>query len=257
VLLPLAAIGLALGSSGCGSGTSTASQSLVKTFNAYVPAAGATGNAAQITLFAGPLYLGAQIPFGTAGSLGSYVSVVSGTYNLYASVPGASSYAASLASQTFAGNNTAYTVVAAGQSGQTTGTYVPQVIVLPAYTANQLSLPSNTVAVRILNVSLNANPLGLFGTATGNPSTAVATATASIPYGYSASQNPYVAIPTASLVNMAIVDATVPKTALVLASSSNLNTNTFIAGDAYTLIIYGQASNGTLGVLWIQDYPTS
>lgn len=250
------AAGAALLSAGCGSGVSTASQTLIKSVNAYVPASGADGS---LVFFANTTYLtGLNLAFGTVGNSGGFVSIPSGVYSLTCSSlnTNPNKVVLSLPNQTFAGNNTAYTVVATGQAGQT-GTLKPQTLVLPDYYANQITLPSGTVAVRIVNLSLNPNPVGLYGTASGNPTSAVVTSAASIAYGYSSSVNTYVAIPTSSLVNMAIVDSTAPKASLALSSGSNLNTNSLIAGDAYTLYIYGVPSSGStpFGATWVQDYP--
>ncbi len=250
------AAGAALLSAGCGSGVSTASQTLIKSVNAYVPASGADGS---LVFFANTTYLtGLNLAFGTVGNSGGFVSIPSGVYSLTCSTlnTNPNKVVLSLPNQTFAGNNTAYTVIAAGQAGQT-GTLQPQTLVLKDYVANQITLPSSTVAVRIVNLSLNPNPVGLYDTTSNNPTTAVASTTGSVPYYVGSVPTGYVAIPTASLINMAIVDSTAPKAALALSSGSNLNTNTLIAGDAYTLYIYGVPSSGStpLGATWVQDYP--
>lgn len=252
-LLSIAAAGIWFAGLGCSSGGSTTSQTLVKSINAYVPQAGVANS---LTLFAGSIYLGAEIGFGQVGSSGGYASIPSGSYTLYASVPGTTGVLATLNGQTFSGNNTAYTVIGAGQSGQS-GALAPQIIVMPNYLNNQLTLPSGSAAIRVVNVSLNTHPVGLYSTSSGVPTSAVAAGAASVSYGYSAGSNAYEAVPTGTLTSMAVVDSTAPGVALALSSTTNLNTTTFAGGNAYTLIIYGQPGNAAqpFGCTWVQDYP--
>ena len=56
---------------------------------------------------------------------------------------------------------------------------------------------------------------------------------------------------------MAVVDVTATTTPLGLQSTTNLNTQSFVAGNAYTLYIYGQPSNTSqpFSATWVQDYP--
>jgi Domain of unknown function (DUF4397) len=248
----LAAACASLALAGCGTGSSSASQSLIKSINTYVPASGADGS---LTLFANTIYLtGGNIGFGTVANSGGYVSLTSGNYNLTASGPNTSPIV--LNNQSFNGNNTAYTILATGEAGQT-GTYAPKILVLPNYVNGQLVLPAGTAAVRVVNLSLNANNVGLFKTSASVPTAAVAANFASLAYGYSAANNVYAAVATSSLTNMAVVDVTAPTTPLALQTTTNLNTQSFVAGDAYTLYIYGQPGNTSqpLSATWVQDYP--
>jgi hypothetical protein len=242
----------ALSLTGCGTGTSSTSQSLVKSINTYVPASGLDGS---LTLFANTIYLtGGNIGFGTVANSGGYVSLTSGNYNLTASGPSTTPIV--LNNQAFNGGNTAYTVLATGQGGQL-GTYAPKIVVLPNYVNGQLTLAAGTAAVRVVNVSLNTNNVGLFNTSGGVPKAAVTANFASLGYGYNSGTNVYTAVPTSSLVNMAVVDVTAPTTALTLQTATNLNTQSFAAGNAYTLYIFGQPSNTSqpISATWVQDYP--
>ena len=248
----LAAACAAFAVAGCGTGTSSASQSLIKSINAYVPPTGLDGS---LTLFANTIYLtGGNIGFGTVANSGGYVSLTSGNYNLTASGPSTTPIV--LNNQAFSGGNTAYTILAAGQGGQL-GTFAPKIYVLPNYVNGQLALPSGTAAIRVVNVSLNANNVGLFNTAASVPTAAVAANFASVAYGYTSSANVYTAVATSSLANMAVVDVTATTTPLGLQSTTNLNTQSFVAGNAYTLYIYGQPSNTSqpFSATWVQDYP--
>jgi len=266
LLLLAAAACIGVGGVGC-STTSSTTNTLIKSFNAYLPPSGTSLVNGDVTLYANSVYLSASVGFGIVGSSGGYISLTSGTYNLYASLPSATQQFAQSLGVTFSGNNTPYTVIAAGEAGKTSPSpYVPQIIVMPDYTSSPLtlSLASNQCAIRVVNVSLNPNPLGLYSTTGGVPSAPIAAGLSAIPFGYGVGSNPYVAVSISSLVNLAIVDSTAPSTVLQLpynnsGNISNLNTNAFIAGDAYTLIIYGQPGNinafNALGGTWITDYP--
>ncbi len=249
-----AALGLALLLTGCGTGSGTSNASLVRTLNAYIPAAGTNGSLAFVgnSVSLTGTYLG----FGQIGNGGTYVVVSSGAFTASASGPTVTT-PIQLAGQTLSGNNAAYTLVSAGEAGQT-GTLVPQLLLIPNYTANQISLPTGDVAIRVVNLALNANPIGLFATNNSVPSAALTTGVGSIAYGYSSAANPYVAVATTQLTNMALVDVTQPQTALSLSLTSNLNTFTFTAGQAYTLYVIGQPGNNAapLSALWVLDYPT-
>ncbi len=250
-------IGASLFGAGCSSGNgSSSSSTLVKSINAYVPGPGVD---ATVTLFANTIYLtgGNTTSFGQVANGGGYITINSGTYNLAASGP-ALTPAVTLNNYVFMGSNAAYTVVAAGEAGQAAGTLkAPQIIVMPNYVKNQLALPSGTSAIRVLNASFNPNNVGLFATASGTPSATLAPATASLAFGYGAGTNVYEAIPTSSLTNMALIDVTAPTKSLGVSGTSNLNSQSFVAGNAYTLIIYGQPGNSSqpFGCTWVQDYP--
>ncbi len=167
------------------------SSALVTLSMRMLPATATSEVNGAVTLFANTTYLTASLGFGMIGSSGGYVSLTSGTYNLYASLPNAASpFAQNTNGTVFAGNNTPYTVIAAGQNGQT-GTFLPQIIVMPDFTANPLTLTLATgqCAIRVVNVSLNPNPVGLYAATGGVPMAPIATGTMAVPYGYGAAAN--------------------------------------------------------------------
>lgn len=260
ILIPgLATIAMAFVlAAGCSNGSSNINNSLVKSINVYVPPPGTALPNGAITLYANSTFLtgSSTTQFGQVANAGGYASITSGTYNLVMSGPTVQP-AVQLNAQTFAGSNAAYTVLGAGESGQT-GTLAPQIIVAPNYVRNELALTTGTAAIRVINASLNANSIGLYSTSNGGaPTTPLATATASVPFGYSAAINVYEAIPTSTIAQLTIVDSTAPTIKLGVSGGSNLNSFAFKPGDAYTLIVYGQPGNGTvpLGCTWVQDYP--
>lgn len=248
------AMGLLALLAGCGNFDSVA-QSRVRALNTYVPAAGTDGsmnitNAGQI------LNSGTPLGFGQFANGGSYISVPSGVFN-----PAATGTTTAFTLQfssppTLNTGNTAYTLAAAGEAGQT-GTLVPQLVLLPDYTPDMLAISTGSVAVRVVNFTENPNPIGLYATTGGVPTTALLPALGSIPYGYTSTTNAYVNVATTQLASLALVDTTAPTTALSLSTTSNLNTFAFAPGQAYTLYIYGQPGNLTqpLGATWVQDYP--
>ncbi len=250
----LLALSFVLCLTGCSNGDSSANSSLIRTINAYIPASGADGS---LTFIGNSIFLtGGNLGFGQVANGGGYISIPSGS--LSASASGPTVTTAITLTGTLSGNGTAYTLLGAGEAGQT-GTLAPQLVLIPNYTANQIALPAGDAAVRVVNLSLNPNPVGLYSTSSGAPSAALATGLGSVSYGYSSVNNAYVAVPTAQLANLALVDTTSTHTAFSLSSTSNLNTFTFVAGQAYTLYVIGQPgnSNEPLGVLWVVDYPTS
>ncbi|HLK58271.1 MAG TPA: hypothetical protein VKU00_17020 [Chthonomonadaceae bacterium] len=250
----LIAISSALLLTGCGNGTSTANQTLVRSIIAYVPAPGADGS---LTLIGNNTFLtGGNVGFGQVANGGGYISITSGPFSATASGPTVTTPIA-LNGQTLSGNNTAYTLIAVGEAGQT-GTFVPQLLLIPNF-AGSPAIPTGDAAIRVVNVSLNPNNIGLYATSSGAPSAVLTAGLNSIPYGYSAATNAYVYIPTAQLTNMALVDVTNTHTALSLSSASNLNTSTFTPGQAYTLYIIGQPGNSAepLTALWVVDFPSS
>ena len=115
-------------------------------------------------------------------SAGQYTVLNSGAISIAAT--GTSLATPITLTSTFAGNNTAYTLAAIGQAGQT-GTFAPQLISIPNFVANQIVLLSGEAAIRVVNLSLNTNPIGLYNAISGVPSTVVATGTTNIAYGYS------------------------------------------------------------------------
>ena len=196
-----------------------------------------------------------MVAFGHAGI--GYATVSNQSFSPAATGPGTTSPIVFQVPFTLLGNSTAYTIIGAGQSGQA-GTLLPQLIATRNYTPDQLALPVGSVAIRVINLSLNSNPIGLFTTTGGVPSAAIATSVASVAYGFDATTNAYAAVTTDQLTNMALVDTTSPTIALTLSSASNLNSIALLSGQAYTLYVYGQPSNAAqpLGATWVLDYPS-
>jgi hypothetical protein len=229
--------------------------------NTYIPAPGTSVQNGEVSLFVSSTYLAANLSFGQIGSSGNPVSLPSGSHNVYASLINSNSVLSEAAAVNFSGNNTPYTIISAGESGQS-GALAPQVIVMQDYTSGALSLGAGQCAIRVVNLSLNPNPIGLFGLSAGKPTSALAPAVASLGFGYNPTSNPYVAINAPAVGTVTLVDTTAPTVSLPITNSnavSNLDTLGFVAGSAYTLVIYGQVGNAAtynqLGATWIQDYP--
>ncbi len=251
LLLATAVLGTVL--SGCG-GSTTSTTTHIRTLNAYIASAGVDGSLTISTSAGSPLTaVGTPLGFGQFAIGGGYTILNSGTITITAS--GTSLATPISLTSTYAGNNTQYTLAAIGQEGQV-GTFVPQLISIPNFVANQMVIPSGDAAIRVVNLSLNTNPIGLYNTVAGVPNAIVATGTSNIAYGYSAA-NAYVNVPTTQLSNFAIIDTSNVTTALSLSSSTNLNTFTFTSGQAYTLFVFGQPGNATdpLNAIWVEDYP--
>jgi hypothetical protein len=252
LLVSAALIGTAL--SGCGGNNAATATTHIRTLNVYLASAGVDGSLNIATTNGSPLTaVGTPLGFGQFAIGGQYTLLNSGTITIAAT--GTSLATPITLTSTFAGNNTAYTLAAIGQEGQT-GTFVPQLISIPNFVANQIVIPSGDAAIRVVNLSLNTNPIGLYNTVGGVPNSVVATATTNIAYGYSAA-NVYAAVPTTQLNNFALVDTSNTLTALSLATSTNLNTFTFTAGQAYTLFVFGQQGNATdsFNATWVEDFP--
>ena len=237
---------------GCGSG-STSNTARVRSLNTYVPASGTDGSLTITSSNGTPLNGAGTLGFGMFANSGAYTSVSSGNVTILASGTGLTSPLTLTSSLN--GDDAAYTLVAAGQAGQTNA-LVPQLLAIPNFTANQIVIPSGDAAIRVVNVSLNPNPVGLYNTVNNVPTTVVSSTPGSVAYGYGAA-NLYVAVPTTQLTNLALVDSTKPQTALALSTASNLNSNTFVSGQAYTLYVYGQPGNTTqpLSATWVEDFP--
>ena len=194
--------------------------------------------------------------FGQFANGGAYTGVGTGVFNPSGSGTGVTSTMLFQSAPTLTAN-TSYMLIAAGRSGQT-GTLAPQFLLAPNYTTDTLTIPAGDAAIRVINVSSNPNAVGLFATNAGTPTSALATSFASITYGYTGAANPYVAVPTTQLANLALVDATNTTVPLSLSTSSTLNNVTFVSGQAYTLYVFGQPANSDqpLGAVWVQDFPT-
>jgi hypothetical protein len=249
----IAACGLLTLLAGCGLlNTGSSSRGQIRSFNAYVPA---SGNSAAVTIVDGNTALtgGATVGFGQFANAGSYVNAPSGTFTPVATGPGVTG---SIQLQTTITSNTAYTLVAAGEAGQT-GTLVPQLFVIPNYVNGQLVLPTGTVAVRVVNVSLNPNPIGLYYANGGVPINAVYSSVGSVAYGYSSAANGYFISTPAQLTSFVLIDTTAPTVPLSITGSNTLNNFSFTAGQAYTLYVFGQPGNTAepLSAIWAQDYP--
>ena len=247
-------------SSGCSDGGSTvtvANQTLVRSLNAYVPPSGTPNNTGIMITGSGQTITGTDsLGFGQFFQSGSYYGVSSGAFAPQATGTGISTPLTLPTAATLAGNDAAYAVVAAGEAGQT-GTLAPQLFLVPNFTEGQIAIPSNASAIRVVNFSVNPNPIGLYATSSSTPSTPISASVASVAYGYSSATNGYVAVPTSQLKNLALVDTTAPQTTLSLSGGSGLNSTSFQSGVAYTLYIFGQSGNSAepLGATWVVDYP--
>jgi hypothetical protein len=239
---------------GCGS-SKTAGQNPLRVLNAFVPAQGVDGS---LTINAGGSTITgtAPTPAGQFANGGGYYYIFSGSFAPVGTSPGLSTPLQLPAPVNLPGDGTARALVAAGQAGQA-GVLAPQFFLIPNYTINALAIPSGDVAIRVVNVSLNSNPIGLFSTNGSVPTAALDPALASVPYGYTAVANPYVAVPLTQLTNLAVVDTTNTGSRLTLSVTNGLNLMTFNAGQAYTLYVYGQPANSLepLTATWVLDYP--
>lgn len=240
--------------SGCGS-NGNQNQTIVRSLNAFIPANGVLGTLGfnqGTNSLSGSL----GVAFGQFANGGGYAAVSGGTFNPSATGTATTTPIVFLSPPTIPGTGAAYTLVAAGQSGQT-GALAPQLFLVPNLLAGQLVIPAGSIAVRVVNFSLNPNPIGLYATSNGIPTTPLAPGVASIPYGYSSGTNGYVILPSTTSVTMALVDATNTSEALSLSSTSNFNNVLLPAGQAFTVFVYGQPGNGghPLGATWVVDFP--
>src|SRR5262245_1555002 len=114
-----------IGISGCGGGDIT-HDIRVRTFNAYIAAAGAD---ASLNFVSGTTSLtgGSASAFGQMGNGGRYSTVSNESFTPAASGPGTTSPIVFQVPFTLTGNSTAYMIAAIGQSGQS-GTLLPQLI---------------------------------------------------------------------------------------------------------------------------------
>jgi len=245
---------LSVGLYGCGgSDDNTVPTAQVRTFNAFVPAPGASST---ITVAAnGTALAGANgVTFGQFANNGSFVAVPAGTFSPVATGTGLATPLQFSTSPTL-NANTSYTLVATGQVGQV-GTMAPQLVLVPNPTPSQLTIPAGTAAVRGVNLSTNTNPIGLFNTTGGVPTTTVNAGVNNIPFGFNATTNSFVTVPTTQLSNLAVVDTTNTTSPIPLAATSNLNTTTFLPGHAYTWFTFGSPGslNNPFSGIWVQEF---
>jgi hypothetical protein len=237
----------------CGCGGDISNEIRVRSFNAFIPPPGVD---ASLSFTAGTTSLtgGTAVAFGQMSH--GYATVSNQSFTPVATGPGTTSSIVFQVPFTLLGNSTAYTLAATGQAGQA-GTFLPQLIATRNYTPDQLALPVGSVAIRVINLSLNPHPIGLYSTTNGVPTATIATAVASVAYGYDIAANAYTAVAADQLTKMALVDTTNTSAALTLSAGSNLNDIVLFAGQAYSLYIYGQPLNSAqpLGATWVLDYP--
>lgn len=243
--------GCAVALAGCSGSSSTDTVinnlALVKALNAYIPAAGVDGT---LTFSTG------SASFGTLGfgGLGASISVTAGAFTASATGASITTPLATPANITLGPNNSPYVLAAGGAAGQT-GALAPQLFVIPNYVNTQFTIPVAQDAIRVVNLSLNANPIGLYQMSGATVGSAVSSF-GSVGYGYSQTNNPYVLINTVSLGNFVLVDSTNPSVPLTLSVNSNLTTQPLQTAQAYTLYIYGQPGNPAqpLTAVWTLDY---
>ncbi len=254
VLITISALGMLFAGCGLG-GSSSSSSSRVRTLNAYIPANGVS-NAISVSAGSTALTNGISLSFGQFSNGGGYVSTPSGAFSPIATGTGIPTSITPLTPTTLNGNNAAYSIIVAGEIGQT-GALTPQIFVLPNYTTDVIAIPSGSAAVRVVNVSLVPNPIGVYNTSSGAPVSVLNPNFTSVSYGYSAAANGYSIVPLSQLANFAIVDSTATGTALSLSNTSTLNNYIFISGQAYTLYVFGQPGNSAepLTASWYSDYP--
>ncbi len=236
---------------GCSSASTTTvtnNLALVKGFNAYIPATGVDGT---VTFTTGSASLGA-VAF---GGVGANISVNAGAFTATATGTGIATPLALSVAPTLGPNNSPYVLAAVGQSGQS-GALAPQLLMIPNYTTALFTIPVAQDAIRVVNLSLNPNPIGLYRTSGGVVGSPLAAALGSVAYGYDGVANAYTLVNTVNLNNFALVDTTAPTTPLSLDASSNLSTQVLQTAQAYTLYIYGQPGNATqpLTAKWVLDY---
>lgn len=235
---------------GCGNGNTVNGTSHVRVFNAFIAPAGADSSVA-VTLNGNSLTGGTNAPFGQIANGGVFTDVPSGKFAASGQPAGSSGklefqHTVTLIAADF------YTIVAAGEAGQT-GIFVPRLITLPHTSTSLAPIPAGDVAVRVVNLSLNPNAVSLFTSTSGTPAP-LDPGVSNIPYGYNGQTNAYVFLPAAKPANLALVDAG-SQNVLTLSGTSNLTTNTFTAGQAYTLFVYGQPGNSDqpLSATWVAD----
>ncbi len=252
ILTSLALMGLVFG---CGSnGPGGPPFAKVRTFNAYIPASGA---APTLTFTSGTTTLGNAVGFSQFGNSGNYTTVPSGSFTATATGPGAPTPLQFTSSQSLESNNTTYTLIAAGEAGRS-GALAPQLMVVQDNLGQFLNAPAQDAVIRVLNLSANPNPIGLYSTSNGVPTTPVKSDVVNsdfgnIAYGVSTS-TVILSVPVSQLTNLAIVDATQANPKTVLA-----NVPAFPGQPlrAFTLYVTGQPGNQAepMTATWVQDYP--
>ena len=236
---------------GCGT-TGNTGLSQVRVLNAYIAAPGTDGSL-NVNTSAGSLTGGLNLSPGQFAFGGAYNAITSGPFTVSATGPATTTPITFLSSVTLTGNNTYYTVATAGVAGNT-GAMAPQAFAIPTYSAAGMPIASTNVAVRVVNLSGNTNPIGLYTNSSGVLAP-LATAVSAVPFGYNSTTNAYITLTPAQMTGLSIVDSTAPATALSVSASSNLIGVTFTGGQAYTLYIYGQSSNSVtpLTALFVLD----
>jgi hypothetical protein len=250
---------LAILLAGCGSDNepNTQNENQIRLFNGFVPAAGASStvnvaSGGQSLTTANGLNACSFSP--TSGY--QAFSFANNSFSPVATGSGVTgSISATGAPLTLSGNDTRYSVVIAGQSGQV-GTLQPQVFVIPDYTPAMLAIPNGQAAVRVVNLSPTASQFSLFNSVNGGAATAVGTGTSNIGYGFSQATNGYTLVTAGSANNLSLRDTANLGTDLTL-NGGNLSNFTFQSGHAYTVFVCGQVGNANspLTATVVQDFP--
>ena len=221
---------------GCGGGNNNDQRPQIRTFNAFVPAAGTAG---PVAVTVNGTVIASNVQFGTFVPSNGFIRVNNGVFNPSVSGTGIVN-PIQFAIPPNVSNNTQYFLVTAGQEGAI-GPLAPQLFLLPVYNCNTNPVPAGQVAVRVVNLAPGLGATSLFTTSNGN-TTLVNATLSNLDFGFNAVTNGFVFVPVGSLANLSLQTAANPGTNLVL-TNSNLTTTNFIPGHAYTIFIVGTSGN--------------
>lgn len=247
---------LALAVAGCGGNgddddNNTAQQSNVRFFNTLNNTNAAAGNV-SLNVGATAVSNSTTGQFGQFTPSGSYTSVESGAATVTGSGGGLTTNIQPSGPVSLSSNQY-YTLVAAGQIGQT-GQFAPQVLLIPEFNPNLQTIGTGQTAIRVVNLSPTTETYTLFNSQSGGPAAVLDTGTSGITYGAPGTGS-YVLLNTSGLGSLSLRNATDPNQDVTLANS-NLTNFTFQSGRAYTIYVYGMAGTTQgLNAFITQDYP--
>jgi hypothetical protein len=250
---------LAILLAGCGSdnGPNTQNENQIRTFNAFVPAAGASSTL-NVASGGQSLTTGAGLQGCSFNPVSGYqaFSFANNSFSPVATGSGITgNISATGAPLTLSGNDTRYTVVVAGQSGQV-GALQPQILVIPDYTPAMVTIPSGQAAVRVVNLTPGAGQVSLYNSVNGGAATTIGAGTSNIGFGFTQATNGYTLVTAGTGNTLSLRDPNNPGTDLTL-NGGNLSNFTFQQGHAYTVFVCGQAGNANspLTATVVQDFP--
>lgn len=259
VFVGAAVAALAASLTGCGgndnnNGSSSSNRAQVRFLNALNDTNSGAGN---VSLNVGntAITTASTGVYGSFAPVNGYSSVTTGTLNATATGGGLTGSLQNTGTTTLNANQR-YTLVATGQVGQT-GANAPQLLAVPDFNSNNQTIPSGSVAIRVVNLTSVGN-VSLFNTPSGGTATTLSSGTSNVAFGVNSSTGTYTIVPVSSVNTLDLRTAADTSTQLTLANSQ-LNTTTFLGGRAYTIWLLGNQAAGTQGldVVVTQDFPVT